>query len=402
MPLPSAQYGISYHVFRYHQRKAGWPANDGLPIDGYEYEVSTLTGKPTQEFFDRADIERFVVPYIKARQLPKNGTKRQSPRIHTEADGTRTFNYTAALDAFNRNHTLFNKLIEAGKLTPMERKSPLTGLPEIAFPESQIKTCQEEVGYNKRSRRQVDRTWYIDFKRAVNELPGITANMLRTLGERNRFLNEAGIPHLTISGKTWWCEDAIKRTRDAIISIQNEAPPEKWKVARELAKCEIDESHRQTLPNAIRNGGSQLDAIRHLLTNAQHEGTLIEGRDFWIPKLPVVMPNGQRQYPIYYDPETVIPWLRSEPLADTETPATQNKPADEFVPSDTQREILESLDGVAKTADELMDALDVSRHKLFGRRDGKGGLKELMSWGMIENVSGIRGYYRPDRPPSAH
>ena len=70
-----------------------------------------------------------------------------------------------------------------------------------------------------------------------------------------------------------------------------------------------------------------------------------------------------------------------------------------------QQDILNALDGQAMTADELEHATATGRQRLFGLKKDKahGGLHELVALGLIVNGrndgSGIRGYYRPDRPP---
>jgi len=74
-----------------------------------------------------------------------------------------------------------------------------------------------------------------------------------------------------------------------------------------------------------------------------------------------------------------------------------------FNPSPLQKAILKVLDGRAKTADDLQFSLRVDRRRLYygGTPDGKGGLSELCDRGSVQSGKGkgIRGYYRPDRPP---
>jgi hypothetical protein len=89
-----------------------------------------------------------------------------------------------------------------------------------------------------------------------------------------------------------------------------------------------------------------------------------------------------------------------------EQPATNERGAPEgepFVPSPLQRAILDALDGKSLTADELQSTLRVDRSRLYyaGRRGGKGGLMELVAHGLILSGRGrgIRGYFRPDKPP---
>lgn len=100
--------------------------------------------------------------------------------------------------------------------------------------------------------------------------------------------------------------------------------------------------------------------------------------------------------------------LQDKPLAESISTASTSRLHDAgarleqlvmFVPSKLQEEILKALDGVALTADKLEECLEVSRHTLFGGKDGKGGLKELKAIGMVQNSRKVGGYFRPDAPP---
>ena len=71
----------------------------------------------------------------------------------------------------------------------------------------------------------------------------------------------------------------------------------------------------------------------------------------------------------------------------------------QFVPSALQRRILAKLSGRARTADQLEGDLNVSRSTLFGGKDKRGGIGELVELGLAANDRKIGGYYRPDPPP---
>jgi hypothetical protein len=70
-----------------------------------------------------------------------------------------------------------------------------------------------------------------------------------------------------------------------------------------------------------------------------------------------------------------------------------------FVPTELQSEILQVTTGRALTADALEGELCVSRSTLYGGRDKRGGLKELVEIGLLKNDRKVGGYYRPDAPP---
>lgn len=72
--------------------------------------------------------------------------------------------------------------------------------------------------------------------------------------------------------------------------------------------------------------------------------------------------------------------------------------------TEMQLAILRLLIGSAMTAKELTDALHCSKGTLFGNRtpknpEGRGGLNELMQFGLVIRDVKVGGYYRPDRPP---
>ena len=74
---------------------------------------------------------------------------------------------------------------------------------------------------------------------------------------------------------------------------------------------------------------------------------------------------------------------------------------EKLILSQLQREILAELEGRALTADRLQTRLDVgSRDTLYGGRDRRGGLNQLMDYGLIENDRKVGGYFRPDSPPT--
>lgn len=76
-----------------------------------------------------------------------------------------------------------------------------------------------------------------------------------------------------------------------------------------------------------------------------------------------------------------------------------------FEKSELQREILKALDATVLNADELQKTLDRGRNPIYGRKDPKGGkikrggLNELMAYGLVKNDRKIGGYFRPDAPP---
>lgn len=77
----------------------------------------------------------------------------------------------------------------------------------------------------------------------------------------------------------------------------------------------------------------------------------------------------------------------------------------QFIPCEQQTDILTALDGKSRTAEQLMKLCNITKSRLYGKRDDKtvGGLNELMRLDRVRNGSkddsGIKGYYRPDRPP---
>jgi hypothetical protein len=75
-----------------------------------------------------------------------------------------------------------------------------------------------------------------------------------------------------------------------------------------------------------------------------------------------------------------------------------------FSPTPFQSAILGLLDGRSMIADDLQFKLKADRRRLYygSSQDGKGGLMELIEHGLVEpgKGKGIRGYYRPDRPPA--
>jgi biotin operon repressor len=76
-------------------------------------------------------------------------------------------------------------------------------------------------------------------------------------------------------------------------------------------------------------------------------------------------------------------------------PAMVPEPAPLFVPSDLQNDILEALDGKALNAEQLAEAVGVSRRSLYRH---PGGLRELQEQGAIARHAHL-GYLRPDSPP---
>ncbi len=71
-----------------------------------------------------------------------------------------------------------------------------------------------------------------------------------------------------------------------------------------------------------------------------------------------------------------------------------------WVPSDMQRLLWQSLQGVAMTSPTLMTVLDIgSKETLFGKQR-IGGLTELVELDLVKNDKRKGGYYRPDHPPS--
>jgi hypothetical protein len=85
--------------------------------------------------------------------------------------------------------------------------------------------------------------------------------------------------------------------------------------------------------------------------------------------------------------------------AGTEPPRT----AEPFFRSPLQDHIWSALDGKAATADALELLLHTDRRRLYygGTPDKRGGLDELVKRGLVLSGKGmgIRGYFRPDRPP---
>jgi hypothetical protein len=70
-----------------------------------------------------------------------------------------------------------------------------------------------------------------------------------------------------------------------------------------------------------------------------------------------------------------------------------------FVPTELQRGILQITNGRALTADNLQLGLSISRSTLYGGKDKRGGLKELVEVGLLKNDRKVGGYFRPDAPP---
>jgi hypothetical protein len=77
----------------------------------------------------------------------------------------------------------------------------------------------------------------------------------------------------------------------------------------------------------------------------------------------------------------------------------------QFIPCEQQIDILSALEGKSRTAEQLMELCKISKSRLYGKRGNTeaGGLNELMRLDLVRNGSkddsGIKGYYRPDRPP---
>ena len=77
----------------------------------------------------------------------------------------------------------------------------------------------------------------------------------------------------------------------------------------------------------------------------------------------------------------------------------------QFIPCEQQIDILSALEGKSHTAEQLVKLCNIPKSRLYGKRDDKtvGGLNELMRLDLVRNGSkddsGIKGYYRPDRPP---
>lgn len=71
-----------------------------------------------------------------------------------------------------------------------------------------------------------------------------------------------------------------------------------------------------------------------------------------------------------------------------------------FAPTKLQRGILAALRGRARTADKLEADLNLSRSTLFGGKDKRGGIKELVELDIVKNDRKIGGHYRPDHPAS--
>jgi hypothetical protein len=71
----------------------------------------------------------------------------------------------------------------------------------------------------------------------------------------------------------------------------------------------------------------------------------------------------------------------------------------DFVHSELQWDLLSELDGVAMTQLQLMTELAIGSKETFNGKRGKGGMKELIEYGLVVNDRRKGGYYRPDAPP---
>ena len=97
--------------------------------------------------------------------------------------------------------------------------------------------------------------------------------------------------------------------------------------------------------------------------------------------------------------EVMPEWFSGDAVAAVKELSMQLLALVDFVPTELHREILDKLDGVAMTADDLEAAVCVSRSTLYGGKAGKGGLKDLVERGLVLNERKVGGYYRPDAPP---
>jgi hypothetical protein len=70
-----------------------------------------------------------------------------------------------------------------------------------------------------------------------------------------------------------------------------------------------------------------------------------------------------------------------------------------FVPTPLQQMMLNLLVGQAMTQQKIMTELNIGSKATFQGNNGKGGMKELMKHGLVDNDRRKPGFFRPDAPP---